>query len=341
MSVIKGKIAEFNEKEVYEFTLNNDKGLSAQILNYGGIIKKLIYNNIDVVLGRDTFEEYLDNDGYFGAIIGRNSNRIENAEFELNGKVHKLYENNGRNNHHGGKNGFDKKVWDVDIIDGEEPSLVLSLVSPDGEEGFPGEVKVTVTYTLTSDNSIRIHYEGKTDADTILNMTNHSYFNLNGHSSGNIDGHKLWIDSDFYTPNTNECMPYGEILSVKRTPFDFKIDEILGEKFKSNHHQITMFGGFDHNIVLNGRGYRKVACLKGEKSSISMEVYTDRSGVQLYTGNMIDENRVCKDRTIYSKHSGLCLETQAFPNNIKYPHFPDGILKKNEKYDTVTVYKFI
>ena len=341
MSVVREKIADFNQKEIYEYVLDNGKGLSAHILNYGGIVKKLIYNDIDVVLGRDSFEEYLDNDGYFGALIGRNSNRIENSEFELNGEVYKLYSNDGHNNLHGGKNGFDKKVWDAEIIDGEEPSLVLSTVSPDGEEGFPGEVRVKVTYTLTADNSLRIHYEGVADADTILNMTNHSYFNLNGHSSGCIDGHTLWIDSEFYAPNTDECMPYGEILSVKGTPFDFKTNETLGEKFKSMHPQATMFDGFDHNMVLNGIGYRKVACLRGEKSGISMEVYTDRSGMQLYTSNMIDENRVCKDNAAYVKHGGVCLETQAFPNNMKYAHFPNGVLRKNEKYDTITTYKFI
>ena len=333
MSVIREKIADFNQKEICEYILDNGKGLSAHILNYGGIIKRLIYNNIDVVLGRDTFEEYLDNDGYFGAIIGRNSNRIENAEFELNGTVYKLHNNDGCNNHHGGKNGFDKKVWDAEIVDEKEPSVILNLVSPDGEEGFPGEVNVKVTYTLTEDNSLRIHYEGEADADTILNMTNYSYFNLNGHSSGSIDGHTLWLDSDFYTPNSEECMPYGEILSVKGTTFDFGIDETLGEKFKSNHPQIAMFGGFDHNMVLNGRGYRKVACLNGEKSGISMEVYTDTRGIQLYTGNMIDENRECKDNSIYVKHGGVCLETQAFPNSLKYTHFPNGMLMKNEKYD--------
>ena len=178
MSIIKEKVGRFNEKEIYEFSLNNNKGLSAQILNYGGIIKRLTYNDIDVVLGRDTFEEYLDNDGYFGAIIGRNSNRIENSEFELNGNFYKLYNNDGRNNLHGGKNGFDKKVWNAEMVDGEEPSLILNIISPDGEEGFPGEVRVKVTYTLTTDNALRIHYEGETNADTILNMTNHSYFNL-------------------------------------------------------------------------------------------------------------------------------------------------------------------
>lgn len=293
------------------------------------------------MLGRDTIDDYLDNDGYFGSIIGRNSNRIENSEFEINGKVYKLYSNNGPNNLHGGKNGFDKKIWDAEIVDEEEPALILKLISPDGEEGFPGEVKVKVTYTLTADNSLRIHYEGESDADTILNMTNHSYFNLNGHSSGDICGHTLWIDSDFYTPNTDECMPYGEILSVKGTPFEFKTNETLGERFKSNHSQITMFKGFDHNIVLNGRGYRKVACLKGEKSGISMDVYTDRSGMQIYTGNMIDDQRICKDKAIYCKHGGICLETQVFPNSLKYSHFPNGFLGKNQKYDTLTMYKFI
>lgn len=218
--------------------------------------------------------------------------------------------------------------------------MFLALLVLTGKKVSPAK-KIKVTYTLTADNSLRIHYEGVTNADTVLNMTNHSYFNMNGHSSGSIDGHTLWIDSDFYTPNTEECMPYGEIFSVKGTPFDFKTDETFGERFKSNHPQITMFNGFDHNIVLNGRGYREVACLKGDKSGISMEVYTDRSGMQLYTGNMLDDTRVCKDNAVYGEHGALCLETQVFPNSMKYPHFPNGILMKNEKYDTVTAYKFI
>lgn len=341
MSVTIEKIAQLNGKDVFEFCLDNGNGLSAQILNYGGIIKRLIYKEVDVVLGRDTLEEYLNNDDYYGALIGRNSNRLENSEFELNGKVYKLNNNDGRNNLHGGMAGFDKKVWDAEVVDEDEPSLILSLISPDGEEGFSGEVKIKVTYTLTKDSSIKIHYEGETDADTILNMTNHSYFNLNGHSSGDVCGHTLWMDSDFYTPNTNECMPYGEILSVKGTPFDFNTSETLGERFVSEHPQIRMFDGFDHNIVLNGRGYRKVACLTGEKSGISMEVYTDRSGIQLYTGNGINTTRVCKDNSLYCKYGALCLETQAFPNSMKHAHFPDGILRKNEKYDTVTTYKFV
>lgn len=340
MSIAKNVWGEYCGKAVYQYVLDNGKGLSAHILTYGGIITNLIFNGTDVVLGRDSFAEYLNNSGYFGALIGRNSNRLANSEFELNGKVHKLYPNNGKNNLHGGKEGFNAKVWESEIIDGNEPSLILSLVSPDGEEGFPGEVKVKVTYTLTRDNSLVIHYEGSCDRDTILNMTNHSYFNLNGHNSGTIDNHKLWLASSFYTPNNDECMPTGEVLSVKGTPFDFSTEETLGRRLKSVHKQLEMFGGFDHNFCLDGFGYRLAGRLTGDKSGITMEMYTDCNGVQLYTGNGLNEDRVCKDGARYQKHGALCLETQAFPNFAQHSHFPDGFIKKGEKYDTVTAYKF-
>lgn len=340
MSIMKNAWGEYCGNTVYQYVLDNGKGLSAYILNYGGIITKLIFNGTDVVLGRDSIEEYMDNDGYFGALIGRNSNRISNSEFELNGKVYKLYPNDGKNNLHGGKEGFNAKIWDAETVDGNEPSLVLSLVSPDGEEGFPGEVNVKVTYTLTQDNSLVIHYEGSSDQDTILNMTNHSYFNLNGHNSGTIDTHKLWLASSFYTPNNDECMPTGEILSVKDTPFDFSTDETLGDRFSTAYEQLELFGGFDHNFCLDGYGYRLVGKLVGDKSGITMEVYTDCSGLQLYTGNWIDGERVCKDGVHYKKHGALCLETQAFPDFTNHSHFPNGFIKKNEKYDTVTAYKF-
>jgi len=340
MSVNKIKFGEVDGREVYSYILDNGNGLCAEILTYGGIIRKLVYKGVDVVHGRDSMEEYLDNRGYFSALIGRNSNRIENSEFEINGKIYKLFANDGKNNLHGGKVGFDKKIWDADAVDSEEPSLVLTTFSPDGEEGFPGNVNVKVTYTLTADNSIRLHYEGESDADTVLNMTNHAYFNMNGHSSGTVDGHTLSLDSSFFTPNTDECIPNGEILSVKGTPFDFSTPETMGERFKSDYEQIRMFGGFDHNFVLNGRGYRKVGEYTGDKSGITMEIYTDQSGIQVYSGNMIDENRVCKDGTVYKIHSAVCFETQAFPNNLRFSHFPGAILRKGDKYNTTTAYKF-
>ena len=341
MSINKIKFGECAQGTVYLYTLTNKNGLTAEILNYGGIIRKLIYKDVDVVLGRDTMEEYVNNNGCFSALIGRNSNRIENAEFELNGKVYKLFANNGRNNLHGGKVGFDKKIWDVEMIDDVEPSIVLTTISPDGEEGFPGTVKVSVTYTLTNDNSIKIHYIGESDADTVLNMTNHAYFNLNGHSAGCVDNHTLWLNSDFFTPNSDECIPTGEILSVKNTPFDFTVEKSIGEGFKSCHEQIKKFGGYDHNFAINGRGYRKAGRLKGDKTGIVMEIYTDQSAMQIYSGNGIEEGRVCKDGIVYGKHHGVCSETQAFPNSLKFSHFPNGILKKGEKYDTITTYKFI
>jgi len=341
MSITKTLFGITDGKQVYSYTLTNKNGTQAEILTYGGIIRKLIYKGVDVVLGRDSIEEYENNEGYFAALIGRNSNRIENSEFTLNGKTYKLYANDGRNNLHGGKVGFDKKVWDAEGVDGDEPKLVLTTKSEDMEEGFPGNVDIKVTYTLTEDNALVIHYLGESDADTVLNMTNHAYFNLNGHNSGTVDGHKLWLDCDFYTPNSDECMPTGEILSVKGTPFDFSTDETMGERFASDHEQIKLFGGFDHNFVLNGKGYRKFGELKGDKTDIAMEMYTDLPGVQIYAGNVIEQGRVCKDGALYPIHGGVCFETQVFPNNLKFSHFPTSILKKGEKYETVTAYKFI
>ncbi len=336
----KESFGKLNDKDVFLYTLDNGCGLSAEITNYGGIIKSLVFNGTDVVLGRDNLEEYLQNDGYYGALIGRNSNRIANAEFELNGKKYELYKNDGNNNLHSGKIGFDAKVWDAEMFDDAEPSLVLTLHSPDGEEGFPGNADIKVTYTLTKENSIKIHYEGKCDEDTIMNLTNHSYFNLNGHDSGVIDGHTICLDCSFYTPNNDECMPTGEVIKVDGTAFDLRTPAKFGDVFNSNDEQVKMFGGFDHNFCLNGRGFRKIATLMGDKTGIEMETYTDQPGVQIYSGNMIIEDRVCKEGIIYKKHNAVCLETQVFPNAMANPHFPSPILKKDDKYDTITEYKF-
>ena len=341
MSISKIKFGSLGGKDVYAYTLCGKGGLCATILTYGGIIQKLIYKGVDVVLGRDTLEEYLNNEGYFGALIGRNSNRIKNATFTLGEKTYNLAKNDGNSNLHGGIVGFDKKVWDSEAIDEEEPKLLLTLTSPDGEEGFPGNVRVQVTYCIKNDNSIEIRYFGESDKDTILNMTNHSYFNMNGHNSGTVEKHSLYLASDFYTPNTDECVPTGEVLSVKGTPFDFRAPETLGERFSSSHEQIKKFDGFDHNFALRGHGYREVGSFTGDKSGITMKIYTDQSGIQLYSGNMIEQGRVCKDGAVYSTHYAICLETQAFPNAVQFSHFPGVILKKGEKYETVTAYKFI
>ncbi len=244
----------------------------------------------------------------------------------------------GPNRH---QSGFDKKIWKTEIIEDSEPSLVLSTVSIDGEEGFPGNVSVKVTYTLTRDNSIKIHYEAESDADTVLNLTNHTYFNLNGHNSGNILNHSIWLNSDFYTPNGYNGATNGEILSVKGTPFDFTEEASIKTRIESTDKQIVNALGIDHNFVLNGSSYRKAGMVKSDKTGIIMEIYTDREGMQIYTANEILGNRMCKDRTLYTKYSGICFETQAFPGNLKFSHFPTSILKKGKKYDSVTAYKFI
>ncbi len=339
MSITTRKYGKSDGREVYAYTLDNNKGLTAEILNYGGIVTKLIYNGVDVVQGFDTLEDYFDNYCCFGAAIGRNSNRIENAEFELNGTVYKLQANDGRNNLHGGKL-FNATVWEAEVIDAEEPALVLSYLSPDGEEGFPGNARIKVTYKLTADNAIEIHYQGECDKDTILNMTNHSYFNLNGHASGSIEGHRLWLASEFHTPNTSEVMPDGQILASKGTPFDFSEEKLIGDNLAIENEQIKMFGGFDNNFVLSGSGYRLVGRATGDKSGIEMEIYTDLPGVQLYIPVNPETDRSYKDGASYGKYGAICFETQAFPNATAYSHFPSIIVKKGEKYDTTTAYKF-
>ena len=341
MSITKELFGKLKDgSEVYNYILENKNGIKAEILSYGGIIKNLYVNGIDVVLGRDTLEEYLDNEGYFGALIGRHANRIENATFEINGTVFNVGANEKKQSLHGGFCGFDKKNWNVTQSGTEnEPAIIMTITSPDGEEGFPGNLEVTVTYTLTNNNGLVIHYEAVSDKDTVVNLTNHSYFNLNGHDSGTIDGHILQLNSEFYTPNTPDCFPYGEVLSVSGTPFDFRAPKPLGQDISADFEQIDMFGGYDHNFALCGTGMRRCAVLSGDK--IVMETYTNKPAVQIYSGNAIQEGRICKSGTEYKVHQAVCLETQFFPNSTTHSHFPDAFLKKGEKYDYTTEYRFI
>lgn len=341
--ITKRNFGKADGKDVFAYRLIGGSGeLCAEIITYGGIVRTLEYKGVDVVLGRDSIEEYLDNKGCYGAVIGRNSNRIFGGEFNLNGKKYVLEKNDrGISNIHGGIKGYNKRVWEAKELDGAEPSVELSLFDPDGCEGFPGNVNVKVTYTVTSDNALKIHYEAESDADTVINLTNHSYFNLNGHASGSAENHTLEILSSFYTPNTENGYPYGEILSVENTPFDFRSAKTLKDGLNADFKQVNMFNGFDHNFVLDGSGYRKYAVAKGDISGISMECYTDLPGVQLYTGNGIEKDRICKDGVVYSPHCAFCLETQKFPNATNIPYFPSVFVKKGEKYDTVSAYKFI
>lgn len=342
MSIEKKHFGILPEGEVFSYILDNGKGLSAEIITLGGIIRKLVFDGTDMVLGHDEVKEYRNDPTYCGAIVGRNSNRIAGAEFELNGKTYKLLKNcDGGCNLHGGEKGFTYKIWDAQPVDGEEPSLVLKTYSPDGEEGFPARVDIKVTYTLTKDNSVKIHYEGVSDGDTLLNMTNHTYFNLNGHNSGSIKNHKLMLNCSFFTPNNKYCMPLGTVESVAGTPFDFTSAKKIESGFENPNEQFELIGGYDHNFAVNGTGFRKFAEAEGDKTHIVMECYTDRPGVQLYTSNCLDDGTPGKDGVKYSRFNGFCLETQAFPDAVHFSHFPSCVLKKGEKYDTLTEYKFI
>lgn len=332
-----------NGEKVYCYTLDNGKGLSAEILTYGGIIKNLYTldrngNKIDVVLGRNTMEDYSNNRGYLGALIGRHANRIAGAKFDIDGREYTVGANEKGNSLHGGHEGFDKRVWKSEEAGTEEePSLTLTLTSPDGDEGFPGNLTVKVTYTVTKGNSLRIEYNALSDADTVVNLTNHSYFNLDG--CGTIDNQKLQINASFYTPNNEECMPTGEILSVAGTPFDFREEKTIGEGFSDNHPQISLFGGYDHNFVIDGSGYRCAAFARSEKTGIKMKVMTTESGMQLYTANALSEGEY-KNGSHCGVHSAFCLETQCFPNAMKHRHFPSPVLRAGEEYKSVTEFIF-
>jgi aldose 1-epimerase len=333
--------------EIYSFLLSNSIGASVEVINFGGVVCSIKVpdskgNLEDIVLGYDNLENYMKQGPYFGAIVGRYANRIENGKFVLNETEYKLAKNNGANHLHGGLIGFDKAVWGSNIID--DKALELSYVSKDMEEGYPGNLKVKVTYTLTEDNSFVINYFAVTDKDTIVNLTNHSYFNLCGHASGNILNHKVFINADRFTTTNKESIPTGELRTVDGTPMDFTKFKKIGIDINSNYDQIVFASGYDHNYVINrtSNGLVKACEVADEVSGRVMEVYTTMPGVQFYSGNFIENAEGCigKGGVKYSNRDGLCLETQFYPNSINIKHFPSPILKVGEEYKQTTIYKF-
>lgn len=332
-------------EEVWLYTLSNKNGMKAEIINYGGIVVSLYVPDRDgklddVVLGFDNLESYIKQSPFFGALVGRHANRIENACFELNGKKYNLLKNNGNNHLHGGAKGFDKVVWTV--IDQGADTLKLFYRSADGEEGYPGNLDVTVTYTITDDNGLSIDYYAVSDADTVVNLTNHSYFNLSGHGNGDITEHRLKINADKFTVNNEECIPTGEIINVSGTPMDFREHKSIMPGLISGDRHIQCGGGYDHNFVLNVGGNKPeyAAELVDPASGRVMEVYTTKPGLQFYSGNKIKDGLIGKNGLRYGKWSGLCLETQFFPNAMKHKHFPSPILRAGEVYHQATIYKF-
>ncbi len=337
-------------QEVFLYTLTNNNGLKAEIINYGGIITSLTVpdregNISDIVLGYDRLEDYLENPPYFGAIIGRFANRLEEACFSLNNITYQLNRNKGRHQLHGGLEGFHKKVWDARILeDGEDQKLELSRFSPEGEEEYPGNLEVRVIYSLTHDNVLDINYYAVSDRDTIVNLTNHAYFNLSGHASGTILNHELLLHADFYTPITEETIPTGEILSVKNTPFDFTEFRRIGEGLLkyADDPQIQNGSGFDHNFVLKVRGKKpeEIAQVYDPHSGRLMRVFTTMPGVQFYSGNFLKTAGEGKEGKVYDKWDGMCLETQYFPNSMKHCHFPSPVLRAGQTYHHITQYQF-
>lgn len=350
MSIVKklyGKTADGTE--VYLFTLSNSKGMAAEITNFGGTVVSLLVpdgkgNLDDVTLGYDKLDGYLKKGPYFGAIIGRHANRIEDSKFEINGVEYHVAANDGKNHLHGGLKGFDKAVWKAEIVkQGGSECLELTYRSVDGEENYPGNLDVKVTYTLTEDNALKIDYFAVSDKDTVVNLTNHAYFNLSGHASGDILKHELMINADKFTPVNSECVPTGEIRDVKGTVMDFTGLTPVGPGLSSDDEQIANGKGYDHNWVLkvSGKAPEKAAEVYDPASGRVMEVYTTKPGVQFYSGNFLDGSEIGKDGAVYSKRSGLCLETQYFPNALKHKHFPSPILKAGQEYKHTTIYKFL
>lgn len=332
---------------IKKYTLTNKNGMKVEIINYGGIITSLTAPDKDgkyqdVVLGFTKPEDYFNgNPYYFGALIGRYGNRIANAKFTLEGKTYDIDKNDGPNSLHGGKEGFHTKIWTVDPVkDAKLPTLKLTYVSADGEEGYPGKLTTTVLYTLTDDNALEISYEAETDKATVVNLTQHSYFNLSGNFSNLITDHELQINADKFLPVNSTLIPVGEEKEVKGTPFDFTASKPIGKDINAEDEQLKLGKGYDHNWILNGNGMRTIATVYHPASGRVMEVMTDQPGVQFYSGNFLDGKFDTKTGGKYEKRSGFCLETQHYPDSPNQSAFPTTELKPGEKYHTKTIYKF-
>jgi len=334
-------------QKVIKYTLSNPNGMTVNILNYGGTITELFTKDKngslgDVVLGYDSLAGYRQTGNpYMGCLVGRYANRIANAQFKLDGKTYKLAANNNGNTLHGGTKGFDKQVWSTDYFGVAEAGsvLTLKLVSPDGQEGYPGTLTAIVTYTLTADNELKIDYMATSDKATPINLTNHTYWNLSAGADSTILDHELTLNADKYTPANAKLIPTGELTPVKGTPFDFTTAKKVGQDIlKSGGDPV----GYDHNWVLNktGNNLEKFGSLYHPASGRLMEFYTTQPGVQFYTGNFLDGSLTGKGGKKYIKNSGLCLETQHFPDSPNQPSFPNSILKPGEEYKQITIYKF-
>ncbi len=330
------------------FTLRNAAGMTAKITNYGGILVGLTAPDKDgkfedVTLGLDSLSNYVKNNPFFGALVGRYGNRIAKGKFTLDGKPYNLFINNMGNHLHGGKVGFDKVLWTATPVDGDEPALKLTYTSKDMEEGYPGNLSVTVTYTLQKDNALKIDYQATTDKPTVVNLTNHTYFNLTGDVKRDILDHVVTINADQFIPVDETLIPTGKLQPVAGTPFDFTKPTVIGSRINdSTDTQIKYGGGYDHAWVLNGEAgsLKKAATVYEPTSGRVMEVSTMEPAVQFYTGNFLNGKVVGREGFAYKKRFALCLETEHYPDSPNQPSFPTTTLKPGETYKTTTIYQF-
>lgn len=335
-------------KEISLYTLSNGKGMKAEVTNLGAILVRVLVPDAagrvdDLVLGFDNGESYYGNDSFFGTVIGPCANRTGGAEYTLDGVTYRLDKNDGANNLHTHKQlGFHKRLWDAEM---GENSVTFSLEDEDGHLGFPGNKKVSVTYSLSAENELTLHYHAVSDKKTIINLTNHSYFNLDGHGAGSIEEHELWLGASHFTPVVPGSIPTGEIRAVAGTPMDFTQPKKIGRDIREDYEQLLLTGGYDHNFVIDGWNddstLRHIATVKGPKSGRVMKAYTTLPGVQFYAGNFIDAQQG-KGGVTYGKRSGFALETQYFPDTIHHENFPSYVFggENGREYDSVTVYKF-
>lgn len=326
------------------YTFENSSGMVMEVTDFGATLYSLLVpdgkgGRIDVVLGYDDPIGYEGPSGtFFGATVSRNANRIGNARVVINGKEYRLDQNDGNNNLHSGYDFQSFRIWKVKAM--TENSITFSLHSPDGDQGYPGAVDMDVTYTLTEENEVRLDYYAVPDADTILNLTNHSYFNLNGHASGSILKHTVWLDADSFTRADAQSIPTGEIVPVAGTPMDFRTRKEVGRDIEMDYEALNFGKGYDHNWCLNNGGkLAKVAELTGDLSGITMDVSTDLPGVQIYTANFL-EKEAGKDGVVYLRRQGICFETQYYPDALNHPNFPSTLCKAGEVYKTTTIYRF-
>lgn len=318
-------------------------GLECEVLSYGGALRSLVVPSrrgpLDVALGFDSVEDYRAQTGFCGALVGRCANRIGGACFSLNGREYRLPKNDGENHLHGGPAAFDKRLWTIEQA--AQDRLTLSLVSEDGDMGYPGRLDVRVSYTL-ADGALEIDYRAVSDADTVCNLTNHAYFNLSGHASGPVSAQRVYIFADGYTPTDAALIPTGEIAPVEGTPMDLRRGVVISEGADEPFEALRLAGGYDHNWAVNGRPgvLRPAAAAESDETGVRLEVLTTQPGIQLYTGNGMDGFPRGKNAAPYARRCAFCLETQSFPNAINQPNFPSTVLEKGKEYREKTVFKF-